>query len=228
MVHTWVLASSNQAKVDEMQRLLSDFDICLVSQSALGVGSCEEPFDTFFENALCKARHASRQTGLPALADDSGLVVDALKGAPGVRSARFFADAVKGDCPGIARVSVPEAPEALMGFDSKAVSTDEANWRLLLACLEAIPEENRGAHFVSVIVFVRFAHDPMPIIASGVWSGRIALAPAGTHGFGYDCVFQDMVTGKTAAELSAAQKDQVSHRGLAMGQFRKLYQHAYG
>lgn len=224
MAQTWVLASGNQAKADEMQRLLSDLDVRLVRQSALGVDSCDEPFYTFIENALCKARHASQQTGLPALADDSGLVVDALKGAPGVRSARFFADAVNGQYPDLAGVSVSEA---LMRFDSGAVSSDEANWRWLLACLAAIPEEHRGAHFVSVIVFVRSAQDPMPIIASGVWSGRIARAPAGTHGFGYDCVFQDIATGKTAAELSAAQKDQVSHRGFAMGQFRKLYQHAY-
>ncbi|MFM1880613.1 MAG: RdgB/HAM1 family non-canonical purine pyrophosphatase [Pseudomonadota bacterium] len=215
----WVLASSNPGKLREMRRLLAGqagLEVDLVAQSTLGVAPCAEPFESFLENALEKARHASRCAGLPALADDSGLVVDVLGGAPGVRSARFYADAQRA---GEALGATPAVP---------GPSGDEQNWQWLLHRMRGVAEDDRTARFVAVLCFVRQPEDPMPIFGVGLWSGLIAARPAGQHGFGYDCVFFDRAAGQTAAEMSAEDKDARSHRGAAFVQFMDLYQRAYG
>lgn len=194
----WVLATANRGKAAELQALLtqSGLGLTLLAQSDLGVPSAEEPGVTFVENALTKARHAARATGLPAIADDSGLAVTALGGAPGVRSARYA------------------GPNA----------DDRANVAQLLAALAALPNPDRSARFHCVLVALRHADDPAPLIAAGDWSGEIATAPRGTNGFGYDPVFFDSRLGKTAAELSAAEKNAVSHRGAALRQLTELLQ----
>ena len=186
----WVLASSNRGKLAELRDLLRDAGLGLevVAQSDLGVGPAPEDGITFVENALAKARNAARATGLPAIADDSGLCVDALGAAPGVHSARFAGEA----------------------------ADDRANVAKLLAGLETVPEAARGAHFCCVLVALASADDPAPVIAHGEWRGSIATAPRGAGGFGYDPVFVDPVTGKTAAELGPAAKNRVSHRGRAL------------
>ena len=214
--HRWVLASGNAGKLVEMRRLLADLGVDLVSQSALGVAPCEEPFGTFLENALEKARHASRCTGLPALADDSGLVVDALQGAPGVRSARFFADAQSSGAAG-----------ALAPFEA-GLSVDAQNWQWLLHRMEGVADAARTARFVAVLCFVRQPDDPTPIWGVGFWKGRIARFAAGGGGFGYDCVFLDPSCQQTAAEISPAEKDARGHRGMAMRAFLASYRQAYG
>lgn len=214
MASVWVLATGNAGKVAEMQRLLGGLDVQLTAQAALGVAPCEEPFDTFVENALQKARHASRCTDLPAIADDSGLVVDALGGAPGVRSARFYADAVS------------QAGAPLMQ-NTADLSVDEMNWHWLLHRMQGIAGPARSARFVSVIAFVRQADDPMPIFGYGLWPGCIALAPAGTHGFGYDCIFLDPRLQRTAAQLEPDEKNVISHRADAITRFLSLYDAAY-
>ena len=163
----------------------------MIPQSVFNVPECEEPFLTFIENALAKARHASKHTGLPALADDSGLCVDALQGAPGVRSARYA-------------VEVSD-----LNF-----SQDARNNQKLLEVLGA--EKNRHAHFYCVIVLVRHEHDPEPIIAEGQWAGEILSEYRGDDGFGYDPLFLDDKTGKTVAELPLEIKSRISHRGHAM------------
>jgi len=210
----WVLASGNAGKLVEMRRLLADLGIDLVAQSTLGVAPCEEPFGTFLENALEKARHASRCTGLPALADDSGLVVDALQGAPGVRSARFFGDA-----------QLSGSPRAAFGA---GLSVDAQNWHWLLHRMEGVADTARTARFVAVLCFVRRPDDPTPIWGHGFWKGRIATAPAGAGGFGYDCVFFDPFCQQTAAEMSPAEKDGRGHRGMAIRAFLSSYRQAYG
>ena len=210
----WVLASGNAGKLVEMRRLLTDLGVDLVAQSALGVAPCEEPFGTFLENALEKARHASRCTGLPALADDSGLVVDALDGAPGVRSARFFGDAQSSG-----------AAESTFGA---GLTVDAQNWQWLLHSMEGVADAARTARFVAVLCFVRQPDDPTPISGVGFWKGRVATAPAGTGGFGYDCVFVDPSCRQTAAEMSSAEKDVRGHRGMAMREFLTSYRQAYG
>jgi XTP/dITP diphosphohydrolase len=216
MSEQWVLASGNAGKLLEMQALLGGLGVQLVAQSDLGVSACAEPYGSFLENALQKARHASQVTRLAAIADDSGLVVDALGGAPGVRSARFYADAVR------------ERDEALLpGGDGPGLTVDEANWRWLLHRMQGIPEDERSARFVSVIAFVRYADDPMPLIGYGLWSGSVARAAAGSHGFGYDCIFFDPRLGRTAAELSAEEKNKMSHRADAVHRFLALYGAAY-
>lgn len=186
----WVLASSNRGKIMELTALFAAEglgEIQTVPQS-LGAHPPEEAAATFVENALLKARHAARTTGLPAIADDSGLVVAALGGAPGVRSARYAGQ----------------------------YADDRANVAKLLAALAQVPEPERGAEFHCVLVALRTAFDPAPIIASGCWPGRIARLPAGSGGFGYDPVFFDPVLGCTAAELDAAVKNRASHRGRAV------------
>jgi XTP/dITP diphosphohydrolase len=183
-----VLASGNPGKVREFNQLLHDFHLEVVPQSSLGVVEAEETGVTFVENALLKARNAARHTGLPALADDSGLEVDALHGAPGVWSARYAG-------PG---------------------ASDAANVARLLAALEGVPEESRTARFQCVVVFMRHAEDPTPLICQGTWEGRIAAAPRGENGFGYDPVFQVPTHGCSAAELPAATKNALSHRGQAL------------
>jgi len=192
----WVLATGNRGKVAELTTLLRDsgLGVTLTAQSDLGVESAPETGLTFVENALLKARHASRATGLPAIADDSGLTVTALGGAPGIRSARFAGE----------------------GAD------DEANIGKLLALLAEVPESQRTASFYCVLVHLLHFEDPAPVIAVGEWRGTITRAPAGAHGFGYDPVFFDPTIGSTAAELTAAQKNRVSHRGAASRRLAKL------
>ncbi len=186
-----VLASGNTGKLRELGAILGEgWD--LVSQAALGIQGPEETGRTFLENALLKARHAARLSGRAALADDSGLEVDALGGAPGVRSARYA------------------GPEA----------NDEANRRKLLDALAGVPEAARTARFRCVIAVVRQPDDPAPLVAEGCWDGKIAEAPRGQGGFGYDPVFIDLATGLTAAELPPAVKNAISHRGRALRQLK--------
>jgi XTP/dITP diphosphohydrolase len=164
----------------------------VLPQSEFNVPECLEPYGTFIENALAKARHASQHTGLPALADDSGLCVDALQGAPGVISARYAG---------------PQPAKSLL-------TQDERNNDKLLTAMERIA--NRRAYFYSVVVLVRHPQDPQPIIADGLWRGEILREFRGTEGFGYDPLFLDTQTGKTVAELPLEIKSQLSHRGQAM------------
>ena len=181
-----VIASGNKGKLREIAHILAPLHIEIIPQNTLNVPECEEPFCTFIENALAKARHASKHTGLPALADDSGLCVDALQGAPGVLSARYAGEA----------------------------KSDEANNQKLLEVL--VNEKNRLAHFYCVMVLVRHEHDPEPIIAEGQWAGEILSEYRGDDGFGYDPIFLDAKTGKTVAELPLEIKSRISHRGHAM------------
>ncbi|PPC97226.1 RdgB/HAM1 family non-canonical purine NTP pyrophosphatase [Methylotenera mobilis] len=186
-----VIATGNKGKLREIQHLLGSLELEIIPQSTLNVTECEEPFCTFIENALAKARHASKHTGLPALADDSGLCVDALLGAPGVRSARYA--------------------------EADALSTLSQDARNNLKLLDALQNEtNRHAHFYCVMVLVRHEHDPEPIIAEGQWIGEILSELRGTDGFGYDPLFLDAKTDKTVAELPLDIKSRISHRGHAM------------
>ena len=191
----WVLATGNRGKLDELTALFAEsgLGLTLVAQTELGVPAPEEPGITFVENALLKARHAARLTGLPAIADDSGLVVPALGGAPGVRSARF----------------------------AGAAANDAANVAKLLSMLGA-GTLDRHARFHCVLVALLGPEDPAPIVASGEWSGEIAPQPRGNQGFGYDPVFFDPYLGKTAAELEPAVKNRVSHRGRALRELAEL------
>lgn len=184
----WVLASGNRGKLAEFSALFAGTGIDVVDQAALGVQDVEETGLTFVENALLKARHAARMTGLPALADDSGLCVDALQGAPGLYSARY--GGVHGDA--------------------------QANIAKLLDALRDVPDAARTAHFIAVIVLLRHAEDPEPVLAEGRWHGRVLRVPQGHGGFGYDPVFLDPAHGCTAAEMDGATKHRVSHRGQAM------------
>lgn len=188
-----VLASSNPGKLVELRELLADTGIELVAQSDLGVEDAEETASTFVENALLKARHACAITGLPALADDSGICVDALGGAPGLYSARY--SGVHGDA--------------------------QANIDKLLLAMKDVPEGRRAAHFYAVIVLLRHPGDPQPIIAEGVWPGRIIDQRRGTGGFGYNPVFLDPDYGLTAAEMDTELKNRLSHRGRALAALRE-------
>ena len=188
-----VLASSNHGKLKELRGLLADSGIELVAQSDLGVEDADETGATFVENALIKARHASRLTGLPALADDSGICVDALKGAPGLYSARYAG--AHGD----ARRNIDK----------------------LLADLADVPVDARGAHFYCVLVLVRHADDPQPLIAEGEWQGRILRERRGKGGHGYDPVFLDTERSQTAAEMPLDLKNRISHRGQALAALRR-------
>jgi XTP/dITP diphosphohydrolase len=181
-----ILASSNDGKLREMRRLLTPLGIEVVPQADLGIPDAEEPHATFVENALAKARHACVRSGLPALADDSGICVEALGGAPGVHSARYAGEP----------------------------RSDARNNEKLVKELAGIPD--RRAHYACVLVLVRHADDPLPIIAEGLWHGRIVDAPRGSGGFGYDPHFEDLETGMTGAELPLARKNELSHRGKAM------------
>lgn len=185
-----VLASGNRGKLAELTALLSPLGISVESQSAVGILPIAEERRTFIENALDKARHASREAGLPALADDSGLVVPLLGGAPGIRSARYAG---------------PDADDA-------------ANRARLLTALDGVPIEQRAARFVCVLVLLNHAEDPLPLICQGEWQGRIALAERGDNGFGYDALFELPDSDRTAAELSADEKQRHSHRGRALRQ----------
>jgi len=190
-----VLASGNAGKLREMQALLAPTGIELVAQSALGVGDAEEPFGTFVENALAKARHASRTTGLPAVADDSGVCVPALGGAPGVRSARWAAD-----------------------LDGGPRSDAANNARLVR---ELAGQSDRSAFYYCALVLVRSPDDPQPVIADGLWYGEIVAEPRGAGGFGYDPHFLLTELGRTAAELDPAAKNCLSHRGQAIRALRE-------
>jgi XTP/dITP diphosphohydrolase len=186
-----VIASNNPGKLREIGAMLAPLAIEVVAQGALGVPEAEEPHCTFIENALAKARHASRITGLPALADDSGVCVHALGGEPGVRSARY----AEGDASG-------------------REEQDRRNNEKLLRALSAAAD--RGAHYYCVIVLVRHADDPQPLIAEAEWHGEILREPRGSGGFGYDPLFLIPELGKTGAELAAHEKNAVSHRGRAL------------
>ncbi|WP_449447302.1 RdgB/HAM1 family non-canonical purine NTP pyrophosphatase [Thermomonas brevis] len=188
-----VLASGNAGKLAELRDLLgAEFE--LHAQSEFGVDDAEETGLSFIENAILKARHAARATGLPALGDDSGLCVDALHGAPGLYSARYAG--THGD--------------------------SEANIHKLLRELDGVPDAARGARFVCVLALVRHADDPMPLVAEGAWEGRILHAPRGGNGFGYDPVFFSPAHGCGAAELPAETKNRDSHRGIALAKLRAL------
>lgn len=184
-----VLASGNPGKLREFAAMLGEAGIELVPQSDYDVAAPAETAPTFVENALIKARHAARGTGLPAIADDSGLEVDALGGAPGVRSARFAGEH----------------------------ADDAANNRRLLD--ELAVAGDRGARFRAVLVYLRHPDDPAPVVCEGTWEGRIATAPRGTGGFGYDPLFE-LSDGRTAAELPAEEKNLLSHRGQALSALR--------
>ncbi len=190
-----VLASGNPKKVAELQLLLKPLSIIIVPQSELKISDADETGLTFVENAIIKARHAAQQSGLPAIADDSGIEVDALHGKPGVYSARF---------------ANRENPAV--------ISNDKNNNLLLLEKLKNTPETNRSARFQCVLVYMKHAEDPTPVICQGSWEGRILLAPQGEHGFGYDPVFFVPTHGCSAAELSAEEKSKISHRGCAMAE----------
>ena len=189
-----VLASQNAKKIKELQALLSDlggFEI--LPQSVFNISDADEPFDSFIENALAKARNAAKFSGLPALADDSGLCVLALKNAPGVHSARFAGEP----------------------------KSDARNNQKLLECLKN--ETDRRAFFVCVFVAVRFEKDPLPLVAQGIWHGTILKSPQGENGFGYDPIFQPEGFQQSAAELSAFEKNAISHRVKALAQFKKIF-----
>jgi len=183
-----VLASSNQGKLQELRELLAGNEIELLAQSDLGVEDADETGGTFVENALIKARHAAQVTGLPALADDSGICVDVLKGAPGLYSARYAG----------------EHGNAWRNIDK------------LLDALRDTPDDRRTAHFYCVLVLLRHADDPQPLIVEGQWNGRILRERRGNGGHGYDPVFFDPLHGQSAAEMEPGLKNRLSHRGQAL------------
>lgn len=189
MLTQLLLASNNAGKLKEFSALLAPLGISqIVPQGQLGIPEAEEPYGTFIENALAKARHASRLSGLPALADDSGLCVDALGGAPGVLSARYAGEP----------------------------KSDQRNNEALLAALDGI--DNRQAHYYCVLVLVRSAEDPQPIIADAIWRGHILPAARGEGGFGYDPLFQAQGYEISVAEMASAEKNRISHRAQALAQ----------
>lgn len=188
MTQRIVLASNNQGKVREIGQLLADQDIEVLPQSAFDIAEIEETGLTFVENAILKARNAAAHSGLPAIADDSGLEVDALKGAPGIYSARFA------------------------GSDA----SDADNNRKMLTALDDIPQDRRTARFQCLMVYMRHQADPVPIICQGTWEGRILREPQGKNGFGYDPLFFVPEKNCSAAELPAEVKNAMSHRGKAL------------
>ncbi|WP_455210283.1 RdgB/HAM1 family non-canonical purine NTP pyrophosphatase [Kaarinaea lacus] len=183
-----VLASGNKGKLREINQLLEGLHIIAVPQTQLGVTDVEETGLTFVENAIIKARHASQLTGLPAIADDSGIEVDALHGAPGIYSARY----------------------------SGVGASDADNLQLLLGNLRDVPEAQRSARFQCVMVYMRHGKDPTPIICQGTWEGRILFEPVGDNGFGYDPVFYVPEEACSAAQLDSDVKNRLSHRGQAL------------
>jgi XTP/dITP diphosphohydrolase len=189
-----VIASANPGKMREIGALLAPLAIEVLPQAELGIGEAAEPHGTFLENALAKARHASHACGLPALADDSGLCVEALAGEPGVHSAYFA------------------------GAQGSREQRDARNNAKLLAALE----DFRTAYYACVLVLVRHANDPLPLVAEGIWRGEIAVAPRGQNGFGYDPLFLLPGLGKTAAELEPEEKNRISHRGKALARLLEL------
>lgn len=191
-----VLATGNQGKIRELEELLQPLDWRVRAQGEWHFEEVEETGLSFVENAILKARHAAEQTGLAALADDSGLAVDALAGAPGIYSARY----------------------------AGAQASDQKNVAKLLSALAAVPAEQRSASFHCVLAFMRHATDPTPIICHGSWHGQIALQPSGKEGFGYDPVFFVPTENCTAAELTKSRKQQLSHRGQALRQLLQQLQ----
>ncbi len=185
-----VLASNNRGKVRELGEMLAPLDMEVVPQAEFDIEDADETGLTFVENAIIKARHAAELSGLPAIADDSGLEVDALNGAPGIYSARYAG-------PG---------------------ANDEKNLAKLLDALKDVPEEKRTARFQCLLVYMRHAEDPTPIICQGTWEGMITTEPHGENGFGYDPVFYVPQHGCTSAELTPEQKNALSHRGQAIRQ----------
>ncbi len=181
-----VIASNNAGKLREIGRILEPMGLEAMPQAAFGVPECPEPHVTFVENCIAKARHAAAHTGLPALADDSGICVDALNGAPGVYSARYAGEP----------------------------KSDERNNQKLIEALQG--QANRKAHYYCVMVYVRYADDPTPIIAEGAWHGEIIDEPRGAGGFGYDPYFLVPAFGQTGAEMSMEAKNGISHRGQAL------------
>jgi XTP/dITP diphosphohydrolase len=189
-----VLASANPGKLREIAALLAPLAIEVVPQAELGIAEADEPHETFLENALAKARHASRAAQLPALADDSGLCVDALGGEPGVHSAYYA------------------------GREGSREERDHRNNERLLRELK----QDRRAYYACVIVLTRGASDPLPLVAEGLWRGEIARKPRGSNGFGYDPLFLVPELGKTAAELDPKEKNRISHRGKALARLLEL------
>ncbi len=194
-----VLASGNAGKLRELSALLTAHDLTLVAQGELGIAGAEETGCTFIENALLKARHASRLSGLPAIADDSGISVDALDGAPGVYSARFAG---------------PSADDA----DNNARLLSELRDKGRFPDPKTGPSTQTAAHYYCVMVFLKNPEDPTPLIATGRWNGQITDQPRGNNGFGYDPYFYLPAEGVTAAELSAGLKNRISHRGQAVAE----------
>ena len=192
-----VLASSNRGKLRELQKILHQENIALLPQSEYGVTDAEETGLSFVENAIIKARHACEVTGLPSIADDSGIVVDALNGDPGIYSARY--SGIVGD------------------------GADEANNAKLLKALEHVEEAERTARFQCVIVYLRHATDPVPLICQGTWEGRILAEACGTNGFGYDPLFYVPTHQCASAELSGEIKNEISHRGQALQKLLKCW-----
>jgi XTP/dITP diphosphohydrolase len=185
-----VLATGNAGKLKEIGEMLAGLDIEVISQRALGIADAEETGLSFVENAILKARHAAALSGLPAIADDSGLEVDALRGAPGIHSSRYAGTA----------------------------ATDADNNRKLLDALAGLPPERRSARFRCLMVYLRHAQDPTPLICQGSWEGRILDAPRGSNGFGYDPLFWVPDQDCSSAELPPATKNRLSHRGQALRQ----------
>jgi XTP/dITP diphosphohydrolase len=191
MIKKLIIATGNAGKLAEIKNLLEPLKIEVLPQSAFKVTEAAEPHCTFIENALAKARHASQATGLPALADDSGLCLEALEGAPGVHSAYFSGE-----------------------------RDDAKNNAQVLKTLKQ--HENRFAHYYCCLVLVRKHDDPQPLIAEGIWAGQMLKKARGNNGFGYDPIFMDNMTGKSAAELSPEVKNKISHRGQALRKMLRL------
>ena len=215
-----VIASNNPGKLREFQHMLAPLGIEVLTQAELGISECDEPHCTFIENALAKARHVSLASGLPALADDSGICVAALGGAPGVHSARFAGDnrgcdtllAKPADCGNSRKAAEQQFPE--FSREEMRRQSDQRNNEKLLADMQGLAD--RRAHYYCVLVLVRSADDPQPIIAEGEWHGEIALKEQGEGGFGYDPLFWLPELNKMSAELTRDEKHEISHRGRAM------------
>lgn len=202
MTQKIVLASGNKGKLAELQNALNDFDVELIPQGEFNVSDADETGLSFIENAILKARHASEATGLPALADDSGLEVDALNGEPGIYSARY---------------------SSLDPVETSGIDKDNNNNLKLLRELNGVEAKERTARFHCVLAFVRHAKDPNPIICQGAWEGHIQDSLDGEGGFGYDPLFFVESENKTAAQLTKAEKNKISHRGQAIIQLKKLF-----
>jgi XTP/dITP diphosphohydrolase len=201
-----ILASSNAGKLKELKSLLSQLPVNIVAQSELDIDDAEETGLTFLENAIIKARHASAISGMPAIADDSGLAVDALGGAPGIYSARYA-----------------ELPADIKGF-----VRDQTNNTKLINALKHIPDEQRGAQFHCVLVYLRHATDPTPLVCHGQWHGTILHAAVGAGGFGYDPLFLVPGSACSSAELSTTDKNQLSHRAQASRMLLAALKSRYG